>query len=104
MLQDKKQELQKLRDVRLRGELVRSRLQWLKEGERPSKFFCNLESQNFIDKTMKKIQLNNGSVVTDQKEVLHHVRKFYSNLFESRDQHIADVNFAKRKCTFRKRI
>ena len=44
LLQDKKQELQKLRDIKMKGELVRSRLQWLKDGEKPSKYFCNLES------------------------------------------------------------
>ena len=68
----------------MKGEMVRSRMQWLSDGERPSKFFCGLENKNFIDKTMKKIKLANGTHVTDQKEVLHHARKFYSDLFEEK--------------------
>ena len=72
--------------------MVRSRLQWLHEGEKPSKFFCNLENKNFIEKTIKKIQLRNGSIVTDQKEVLQHIRDFYANLLQSKDDKLSDTN------------
>ena len=54
LLNDKRQELQKLRDIKMKGELVRSRQQWLKDGEKPSKYFCSLENRNFIDKTIKR--------------------------------------------------
>ena len=50
LLSDKKAELEKLREYKIRGEQVRSRIQWLQQGEKPSKYFCNLENQNFTDK------------------------------------------------------
>ena len=50
LLDDKKQELEKLRDYKLKGHLVRSRLKWLDEGEKPTNFFCNLEKQNLTEK------------------------------------------------------
>ena len=84
-----------LRKVKLKGNSVRSRQQWLQEGEKPSKFFCNLENKNFIEKTIKKVHLNDGSIVTDQKDILHHVRKFYANLFQSRDDRLMDFDFEK---------
>ena len=69
LLHDKRQELMALRKVKLKGNSVRSRQQWLQEGEKPSKFFCNLENKNFIEKTIKKVHLNDGSIVTDQKDI-----------------------------------
>ena len=45
ILDDKKQELEKLREHKLKGHLIRSGLNWLNEGEKPSKYFCNLEKK-----------------------------------------------------------
>ena len=84
-LKDKKLELENLREIKVKGELVRSRLQWLTEGERPSKYFCSLDNRNYIDKTIKKVQLPDGSFVTEQKQVLHHIRNFYSELFNDKE-------------------
>lgn len=36
--------------------MIRSRAHWLEEGEKPSKYFCNLESRNFLNKTIKKLK------------------------------------------------
>ena len=64
-LKDRNIELENLREIKVKGKLVHSRLQWLNEGERPSKYFCSLENRNYIDKTIKKVQLpdEGGSVV-----------------------------------------
>mgnify|MGYP000291876605 CR=1 FL=1 len=35
---------------------MRSRVEWIEEGEKPSKYFCNLESQNFISKQITKLE------------------------------------------------
>ena len=61
---DKKAELEKLRDYK-----VRSRIQWLQQGEKPFKYFCNLENCNFTDKTFQNIFLDNGTVVTEQEPI-----------------------------------
>ena len=39
LLMDKQLELENLRKIKVDGEQLRSRHQWLKEGEKPSKFF-----------------------------------------------------------------
>ena len=95
LLHDKRHELMALRKIKLRGNSVRSRQQFLQEGEKPGKFFCNLVNKNFIEKTIKKTHLKDGSIVTDQKDILHHVRKFYANLFQSRDDNLLDFDFEK---------
>ena len=70
ILDDKKQELEKLREHKLRGFLIRSRLKWLEDGEKPTKYFCNLEKRNFTEKTIRKLKLANGSTLIDQKQIL----------------------------------
>ena len=42
-LEGKRIELQGLRENKVKGAYVRSRVQWLKNGEKPSKYFCALE-------------------------------------------------------------
>ena len=53
LLLDKRAELESVRSKKLKGQLVRSRLQWLQDGEKPSKHFSNLENKNFIEKNKK---------------------------------------------------
>jgi hypothetical protein len=51
----------------MKGKLVRSRAQWVDEGEKPTKYFCGLESKNYTSKIIPKVEKDNGEIVTDQK-------------------------------------
>ena len=50
-------------------------------------FFCNLENKNFVEKTVRKLELNNGSQITNQKDILREMGNFYNSLFKNRDQY-----------------
>ena len=93
LLLDKKTELESIRSKKLKGQLVRSRLQWLQDGEKPSKYLSNLENKNYIEKTIKKVRLNTGEVITDQEGILSQVQQYYCNLFENKDDTLQNVNF-----------
>ena len=93
LLEDKKVELENLRKEKVRGHMIRTRLQWLNEGEKPTSFFCKLESKHCTEKTMKKIQTNSGTVVMDQKLILKEIENFYCNLFKSKDHNIENYNY-----------
>ena len=93
LLSDKKSELENLRSIKMKGKIVRSRLQWLQQGEKPSRFFMNLENKNFVEKTIKKVKLRNGSCVTEQEDVLHHIKQYYETLFKSRDDNLETTAF-----------
>ena len=64
----------------------------MKYGEKPTKFFCQLERKTFLDKTIKNISLENGKFVTTQNEILDHVKLYYQNLFKSRDSSLSDAD------------
>ena len=60
IVEEKKVELEKLRERSIQGNIIRSRAQWLNEGEKPSKYFCSLEKYNYVEKTIKCIQIDSG--------------------------------------------
>ena len=49
---------------------MHSRANWLKNGEKPSKYICYLEQKNYVEK---------------KKEILKEIQTYYSNLFKSRN-------------------
>ena len=89
LLQDKKEELEELRIQRIKGQMIRSRIQLLDEGERPTKYFCALENKRYINKTIKVIN-DNDNLIQNQKTILEHVKNYYSDLFASREHTIND--------------
>ena len=68
--------------------MIRARLQWLHDGEKSSNFFCKLENKHYVEKTMKKLQMPNGDIITDQKDILTRINDFYANLFRNKDQEL----------------
>ena len=55
----------------MQGIIVRSRLRWAEEGEKPTKYFCCLESKNYVTKTIPKIIQENGNIINKQEEILN---------------------------------
>ena len=92
ILEQKKIELQKIREKKLRGEIIRSRVQILNESERPTKYFCALENKNYVNKTIKKINKGNNVVITEQNEIMSEICKFYKSLFSNKDHLIEDID------------
>ena len=41
---------------KIKGYITRARIQWLDQGEKPTSFFCKLESKQFTEKTIRKLQ------------------------------------------------
>ena len=67
VIKEKRNELEKIRNKKIRGSYIRSRAKWIEEGEKPSKYICNLESKNFINKQISKLELENGQILQWKK-------------------------------------
>ena len=93
LLQDKKSELETIRAKKIEGQIIRSRMQWLQDGEKPTKYFCNLENKAYTEKTLRKVKLDSGEVVMEQEKILNEIHKFYSFLFENKDTDLKNINF-----------
>ena len=59
----KKTELENHRKEKLQGHIIRSRAKWVEEGEKATKYFCNLETRNFLNKTIKKVELDENRTI-----------------------------------------
>ena len=90
-LEELKIRLQELREYKIRGMMIRSKLNWLQHGEKPSHYFCKLEKRNFLSKRMSFLEKDDGSILYEQKEILNETMNFYKSLYASRETE--DVNF-----------
>ena len=68
-----------------KGIIIRSRVRWAEEGEKSTKYFCNLESRNYINKTISRIEKDNGQTITKQEDILNEVKQFYENFYKNHD-------------------
>ena len=66
--------------------MIRSKVKWAEEGEKPTRYFCCLESRNYVNKTIPKIEKGDGSIIRNQQEILSEVKKIYSDLYNCQDR------------------
>ena len=93
-----KAELQEIRDKRMEGVTIRSRVKWINEGEKVSKYFCNLESRNYLDKAMHFVENSNGDIVSEQGNILQEVKQFYEELYRQRQVEDIDLKANLKEC------
>lgn len=81
-LQAMKTELEQIREEKLEGAKVRSRGHWALEGERPTAYFCGLESRNFSEKFIPRLRTQDG-FVSKQQDILNATADHFTKLFHS---------------------
>ncbi len=64
----------------IEGVKIRSRATWLEKGEKPTRFFFNLERVKQSKGTIEKLQSNNAEI-TNTEQILEETRVFYQNLY-----------------------
>jgi hypothetical protein len=71
-----------LHDYKLaRGAQIRSRIKWIDEGEKNTKYFLRLEKQRASVNTITTIQTNT-EISDNYKVILGKIQEFYSNLYK----------------------
>ena len=91
-LEEQKLRLQEHREMKLRGMMIRSRVNWLQNGEKPTKYFAKLESRNFRAKRMAFLEKEDGSIIYEQDELLDETKQFYETLYHKRDTLSIDLD------------
>ena len=87
-------ELDEFIKIKTQGAILRSRAHWAEHGDKPSKYFLNLEKKNYLKKTLYHIKHKSGQVLTNEKEILEEIRTFYEELYTSRTQ--PDLNYVEK--------
>jgi len=90
-LEVKKDELQQIRAQKMRAARLRSRVKYYEEGEKPTKYFLNLEKRNYISKTITRLVVDDKEIL-DQSDILEAQKNFYKKLY-SENSHNNDENY-----------
>ena len=77
-----KKELEELYENKVKGAMIRSRCNLLKNNEKPLKFFLNLEKAKNNIRSIKSLKINN-KLIFSQTEILEHQQIFYSILYSN---------------------
>lgn len=84
-LKTKQLELELMRSKKLNGSFVRSKAKWIEHGEKPTKYFLNLEKQRFVNKTIGVIETDNGRILRNQESIDAEITSFYKQLYSKVD-------------------
>jgi hypothetical protein len=84
-LEDCNLELETIRNKKATGAIIRSRAVWYEQGKKSTKYFCNLENRNYITKSIQKLEKEDGTIITDIKDILEEQKIFYETLYTNRD-------------------
>ena len=92
LLKEKQKELLDIRQKKLEGVKIRSRARWVEDGEKPSKYFCNLENRNFVSKMMPNLVKEDGSKTFDQADIIAETKHFYEKLYTYKEVDDVDLD------------
>ena len=75
----------------------------MEKGERPTKYFFDLEKQNYNRKTITELQTDDNEKVKEEVKILETVEKIYKDLYSSKitasqtnfDEFIEDIEIPK---------
>lgn len=86
-----RRELRELKESKARRLIFRSRCNWALYGERPSKYFLNLEKRNAKARTLTTLLNKENDSVADSKGILEIAREFYVTLYTGQENHLAPM-------------
>ncbi len=84
-IDSKKLQLEEIRLARMEGVMLRSKARWVEDGEKPTKYFINLEKRNIVNKTISHLQNSNGHDIRNQTQIMEETLNFYEKLYECKD-------------------
>ena len=91
-LEKLKLELTELRQTKVKGAVIRPQATNLLEGEKPTKYFCSLETHNYLSKIIPRLESSEGRILIDQNEILKEAENFYRNLYSNKDDPLSEIN------------
>ena len=81
---DLKQALHLIYERKAKAAMHRSKCRWVESGEKPTRYFFNLEKRNYTEKVIMELEDVNGEVFVDEKQILATIETFYKDLYSSK--------------------
>ena len=67
------------------GILTRSKTRWMEHGEKPARYFLNMEKRNCVNRTISHIITDDNIDLKSSCDILHEARHFYKQLYSLTD-------------------
>ena len=64
--------------------MFRSKVEWVEKGEKPTKYFFNLERKNYEKKTILQLKIGDNEVASDLQRINQEIESFYKDLLKTR--------------------
>ena len=81
--EDLKTELQSIYEEKGRAASFQSKCRWVEKGERPTKYFFNLEKRSYNRKTITELQIEGETTTNNESQILEAIEKYYNELYAS---------------------
>ena len=78
-------ELSELCDSKFKGAQIRSRAQWIENGEKSTSYFLSLENKHQSSNVIKELVNENGNKLTSDNKILGEMCNFYEKLYTSKN-------------------
>ena len=88
---DLKQKLELIHLSKAKGAQIRSRIKWIEDGEKNTKYFLKLEKARGKKKIITRLRKETGEVITHQGEILKEQVNFYSSLYSQTTDSDRDI-------------
>ena len=66
-------ELKSIYEEKGRQAMFRAKCRWIENGERPTKYFFNLEKSNYNKKTISELRLHDDSITRNETVILEQI-------------------------------
>ena len=80
-----KQELSEINKKKSQGAILRSRANWAKNADLPTKYFLNLEKKNFLNKTIYRLEDKAGNSVEGEEQILQEIQNYFCDLYTEKN-------------------
>ena len=80
-IEEVENELKLLREKRINGIILRAKARWKVEGEKSTKYFCNLEKRHYQEKLIPKLIKENDQEITNLEDILVEQKLYYEKLY-----------------------
>ena len=78
-----KKELEDIFEKKGKEAIFRSKSRWVEMGEKPTRYFFNLEKRNYEEKVILQLKTRSDEIITDIKEINKEIEIYFSELLQS---------------------
>ena len=85
VITDLRRQIRDLDEEFISGVIVRSKELWVEQGEKPTKYFFNLEKMRQQKKEMTELKSHSVELLSDSKDIRKDMNDFYQDLFSEEE-------------------